>query len=164
MYNVISQPLCWCDYDPDWLLLSWKPSHIHLWVFVILYHFNQFGTHITFLWFQKIPENPKNQEKIKSTIKKTDCYVLLPNWLKWYSSPRAQELGPRMLLFHHWSQYSIACSFHPEWQKWAPVGPHAVHSSNLVWVSWWWYWSYRSLQGPASRVVESSFGHHNGFQ
>jgi len=55
-------------------------------------------------------------------------------------------------------------AFHSEWQKRAPVGLHAVRLSNLVWVSWWWYWSYRGLQGPASGVVKPSLGHHNGFQ
>jgi len=45
----------------------------------LLYHFNQFSTHMTFLRFQKIPENPKNQEIFKSTIKKIDHYALLPN-------------------------------------------------------------------------------------
>jgi hypothetical protein len=52
----------------------------------VLYHFNQCSTHMTFLQLQKIPENLKNRERIKSAIKKIDHYTLLTNWLKWYSN------------------------------------------------------------------------------
>ena len=48
----------------------------------ILYHFNQFGSHMTFLYFQKTLKNQTNQEQIKSKVKNKQHYVLLPNWLK----------------------------------------------------------------------------------
>ena len=37
---------------------------------VVLYHFELFGHNLTFLKFQKISENQKNQEKKESGVKK----------------------------------------------------------------------------------------------
>jgi len=36
----------------------------------LLYHFNQFGQHMTFPRFRKISENRKNREKIISGVRK----------------------------------------------------------------------------------------------
>ena len=69
----------------------------------LLYHFDQFDTNLTFLWFQKIPENLKNRERVKSAIKKIDRYMWQSNWLKWYHTPviLLPSLQPSTTFIHH---------------------------------------------------------------
>lgn len=45
---------------------------------------------------------------------------------------KSTRAGTENMIFRCQWQYSTACSLHPEWQKRAPVGPHAIHSSNAV--------------------------------